>query len=120
VTTSFGTYSTVTVSDLGAGSPEIGVSVVCTGADIGTCSGANATGAYDRSVDRTFTFDVTFTRLADGDKTFDTHALVGGGIVASERDTFGGDGGGTAPEPASLALVAVSLIGMGVARRRMK
>ncbi|MBL8701119.1 MAG: VWA domain-containing protein [Alphaproteobacteria bacterium] len=116
VSTGFASYNTVTVGDLGAGLPEIGVTAVCTGADIGTCSGDTATGAYDRSVDRTFTFDVTFTRLADGATTFDTHALVDRKIVASERDTFGG--AADVPAPATLVLLGAGLAGLGIARRR--
>lgn len=115
ISAGFANYSTVTVDDLGAGSPEIDVSTVCVSADTGTCVGATATGTYDRSVDRTFTFDVTFTRIAAGDKTFDTHALVDKGIVASERDTFGG---GSVPEPTTLALVGLSFLGLGAWRRR--
>jgi len=108
----FAKYSTVTVGDLGGGLPEIAVSAVCTGADIGTCVGADAVGDYDRSVDRTFTFDYTFTRLAAGDKDFDTFGLVDKGIVATERDSF------KTPEPATLVLMGISLLGIGASRRR--
>jgi hypothetical protein len=106
----------VTVSDLGAGAPEIGVSVVCVSADTGSCVGDTAVGSYDRSVDRTFEFDVTFTRLAAGDKSFSTFALVDGGAVATESDRFGG--AADVPAPASLLLLGADWSGLGVARRR--
>jgi hypothetical protein len=117
VAAGFENYSTVTVGDLGGGLPEIGVSTVCVSADIGTCVGDSAVGTYDRSVDRTFEFDVTFTRLAAGDTTFDTHALVDRGIVASERDTFGA-GSTAVPEPTTLLLTGLGLLGLGGAARR--
>lgn len=112
ITASFATYSKVTVDDLGGGLPEIAVSTVCTGADSGACVGADAIGSYDRSVDRVFTFDYTFTRVAAGDKDFDTFALVDDKIVAREHDSF------KTPEPATLVLMGMGLLGLGAARRR--
>ena len=96
---SFASYDEVTVGDLGMGLPEIGVSVECTSADSGACVGADAIGDYDRSIDRTFTFDVTFTRVTEGDTTCDTYALVDGGIAATEVDTFTS---APVPEPSTM------------------
>ena len=117
ITGSFAKYSTVTVGDLGAGLPEIAVSTVCTGADIGACIGSDAVGDYDRSVERTFTFDVTFTRVAAGDKSFSTFALVDGGIVATEADRFPGDSA-VIPVPAALPLMMTAFGGLAFFRRR--
>jgi hypothetical protein len=120
VTGSFAEYNTVTVSDLGAGLPFISVSTVCTGADTGACVDSDAVGDYDRSVDRTFTFDVTFTREAAGTAEFNTLALVDGGAVASEFDRFPGDDFVPTPAPSALALMGLGLgmFGFGATRRR--
>lgn len=109
VSAAFGTYSVVDVDDLGGGAPYIDVTSVCT--TVGGC-----TGSFDRSVEREFTFDVTFTRTAAGDHSFDTFALVDRGIVATERDTFGG--AGVVPEPSTVALLGLSLLGLVAVRRR--
>ena len=115
ITAGFASYGAVTVGDLGVGLPlGIEVSTVCTGADIGACVGAEALGDYDREVDRTFTFDVTFKRTADGDAEFYTNALVDGGIVAREFDKFPSP----VPLPAGLPLLVTAFGALAFARRR--
>ena len=106
-------YSEVTIDDLMGGDPLIDVSTACVSADTGTCSGAVASGDYDRSVDRSFDFDVTFTRLEEGNANFDTFALVDGGIVATEADSFG-----AIPLPAAGWLLIAGLGGLAAMRRR--
>lgn len=116
----FAEYETVTVGDLDGGDPLIDVSAICTGADIGSCIGDSAVGDYDRSTDRTFTFDVTFTRNADGTSVFDTFALVDGGIVASEADRFSGADVAPIPLPAAGWMLMTGVAGMGALARRRK
>jgi hypothetical protein len=119
ITAGFANYDAVTVDDLGLGNLQgIDVSAICTGADIGDCFGADAMGDYNRSVDRTFTFDVTFERTAAGDASFFTNALVDGGIVARELDTFTDTGLTPVPLPAGLPLLLTALGVFGFARRR--
>ena len=118
ISAGFATYDTVSIGDLGGASPLFEVVVECTGADSGVCSGSEAIGSFDRTVDRTFTFDVTFKRLAAGDASFETYALVDGGIVATESDRFPGGEMPAIPVPASLGFSLIGLAGLGLIRRR--
>jgi hypothetical protein len=82
------------------------------------------TGAFDRTIDRTFGFDVTFHDLLAGAHIFSINATVDGSVVATESDTITGTGGGTTPpppttvpEPGSLVLLAMGLFGLVGARK---
>ncbi len=119
ITGSLATYSSVTVDDLGGGDPLIDVTTTCLTADIGTCVGGIATGPYDRSVDRTFTFEVTFTRTGEGAAAFDTFALVDGGIVARESDSFGVVTS-PIPLPAAAWMLIAGVASLGALSRRRR
>ncbi len=117
VTASFENYSTVSLSDLGAGLPGVAVSVAAVGAD---AVGDSFVGSYDRSTERTFEFDVTFKGLEEGLHEFETLALVDDGIVARELDKIT-VAASSVPEPSSMLLMGTGLLGLvGVRRKKTK
>ena len=72
---SFDTYSNV----------SLGTSLVPPGLTV-NISPPSYTGAYDRSTDNIFTFDVTFTAISPGSYSFTIPVLVDGGTMATEQD----------------------------------
>jgi hypothetical protein len=98
-------------------------SAVCLAADgnvpnVDVTTSACITGTFDRSIDRTFDFDVLFKDNVPGDHSFVINALVDGGIVATENDRI--ISVATTPEPASLLLVGAGLLGLAAVRRGLR
>jgi hypothetical protein len=77
-------------------------------------------GAFDRSIDRTFEFSVTFTDLELGTHTFNIYATVDGSRVATESDSITSTAGGEVPEPATMILIGSGLLGIAGLRKRFK
>jgi hypothetical protein len=106
ITTAVTTYSTVDIVPTGLPA-GVGVSI----------APVSYSGSFDRSIDRTFGFDVTFTGLAPGTYNFSLDARVDGVVIASEADTITVPGG-SVPEPSTLLFSVTGLLGVIALRRR--
>jgi len=94
----FQNYNTVSLEAVG-NEPGVGVSI----------APVEYTGTYDRSEERTFDFDVTFTGIEEGTHSFSINALVDGGIVATESDIITVNSANV-PEPLSIVFLGMSLL----------
>ncbi len=86
----------------------VGVSVVSTP--------ASYSGSWDRSVSRSFGFDVTITGDTAGVYDFNIYGTVDGGRIGTEVDHIVVTS--SVPEPGMLGLMGLSLAGLGLVRRR--
>ena len=81
---------------------------------------ASYSGAFDRSIDRLFGFNVGFTGVTPGVYNFEIVARVDGAIVARESDSITVTGGPAVPDPGStLLLLGMSLVGLRAWRKRV-
>jgi hypothetical protein len=111
ITTAVSTYTSV---DLDISEAPAGVSVSYTPA-------AGHLGAFDRSIERTFDFDLTFTGVAPGDYSFDIYGTVDGGRVATEADRIRVLGATGVPDGgSSMLLLGAALTGLGLVRRKLR
>ena len=80
-----------------------------------TFTPASYVGAFNRSVDRTFDFDVTFTGVTPGTYNFDIYGTVDGARVATERDHIVV---GSVPDAGSTLMLLAGGLGLLAALRR--
>jgi hypothetical protein len=79
---------------------------------------ASHSGDFDRSIERTFDFDVTFTGLAPGSYNFNLYGTVDRGRVATEDDHITVGRTGVPDGGASLVLLGFAMTALGWLRRR--
>lgn len=85
---------------------------------VAVVTSACITGSFDRSVARTFDFDVTFTGAEEGVHDFEILAKADGLTVAVEDDHITVRGGVSVPETSSLILMVFGLMGLVGYRKR--
>jgi hypothetical protein len=101
---------------------SVGLQITGLPAGVSVSLPAPIVGSFDRSIARMFNFDdVTFTGLAPGTYNFTIDVVLNGTrVVASETDTIVVGGPTGVPEPTTLTLFGLGIIGGGIARRRLR
>ncbi len=109
IVTSLNTYSVVSLaaSGLPAG---IGLNI----------TPGSISGSFDRSITRTFNFNVTFTGNAPGTYDFSINALLDGRTIATENDHITVGGVSSVPEPSTLVMISAAFGLLLLGRRARK
>jgi len=97
----------------------LGISGVPAGVGVSFTPIGGISGLFDRSIDRSFDFDITFPGLTAGSYDFSIYGLVDGGIVATESDRIVVTGGAV-PEPTTWAMMICGMAAVGSTMRRRK
>jgi hypothetical protein len=107
------TKAVATYSSVGLDLSEVpdGVSV--------TSIPTSTSGSFDRSIDRSFNFLVTFSGVTPGDYSFDIYGTVDGGRVATESDRISVGGSSVPDGGSSLTLLGLALFGIVLVRRKL-
>jgi hypothetical protein len=106
----FQTYNSVNLEVVGGVPAGLDISIAPT----------DYTGSFDRSIERTFAFDVTVTGKAPGDYMFDIAAKVDGAGTAFERDHVTVRGTSVPDMSSSMLLLGFSSLFLGWMRKMIR
>lgn len=102
---------------------SVGLDLTGVPAGVTVTSSPTQVGSFDRSIERSFDFEVTFTGVTEGSYDFEIYGTVDRGRVATEKDsiTVGGGGGRKVPDGGStVVLLGGALAALGLAKRKSR